>query len=83
MRVKDQNRIHAVMRLGDKEAELGEKLDRLEWTRHESAKNFRAYEKLEAQKEKVYIQFLEKFRALPEHLAAPVETRFGYYWGEL
>lgn len=78
----EQNKVDALIRLAEKEGKLGKKLDQLNFHRFDSNKNETEYQRIEKQLERVQKQFDEKFKALPEHCAGPVENATGFIWEE-
>ncbi len=76
----EQNKINTLIGLCDKESALLKKMDGLRLRRHESQKNHRAYKKLEDRQEKVFLQFSDKYKVLPEHCATQVINYSGYQW---
>jgi hypothetical protein len=79
----EQDKVKTLITLFNKECRLSDKLSGLFYNRHDSSKNLRTYEKLEAQREKVFQQFAEKFKNLPQHAAGEIETMTGYNWEDL
>ncbi len=75
----EQNKVDTLINLLKRESAIGDRLRGMASRMHESEKNFRAYGKLEEKQEKIFAQFSEKYKNLPQHCSPAIEA-YCYNW---